>query len=77
MLDIKKNILKLLGVVPAVLLNVNSAMAATDDEIVLCTIDDTSGFLAAMSTPKTWGYQLAVEEIIEEKVLFKGNNSEK
>jgi branched-chain amino acid transport system substrate-binding protein len=63
MLDVKKNILKLLGVVPVALFSVSNAMAATDDEIVLCTIDDTSGFLAAMSTPKTWGYQLAVEEI--------------
>lgn len=37
--------------------------AATGDEIVLCTIDDTSGPFATMATPKTWGYQLAVEEI--------------
>jgi branched-chain amino acid transport system substrate-binding protein len=37
--------------------------AAADEEIVLCTIDDTTGNLAAMSTPKTWGYALAVEEI--------------
>ena len=40
-----------------------NANAATDDEIVLCTIDDTSGPFATMATPKTWGYQLAVEEI--------------
>lgn len=40
-----------------------TANAATDDEIVLCTIDDTSGPFATMATPKTWGYQLAVEEI--------------
>lgn len=39
------------------------ATAATDEEIILCTIDDTTGNLAAMSTPKTWGYALAVEEI--------------
>jgi urea ABC transporter substrate-binding protein len=42
---------------------VSSVQAATDAEIVLCTIDDTSGAFAAMATPKTWGYQLAVEEI--------------
>jgi branched-chain amino acid transport system substrate-binding protein len=42
---------------------VTSVSAATNDEIVLCTIDDTSGPFATMSTPKTWGYQLAVEEI--------------
>lgn len=42
---------------------VYSVQAATDAEIVLCTIDDTSGAFAAMATPKTWGYQLAVEEI--------------
>lgn len=41
------------------------ANAATDSEIVLCTIDDTSGPFATMATPKTWGYQLAVEEINE------------
>lgn len=40
-----------------------SVSAATDSEIVLCTIDDTSGPFATMATPKTWGYQLAVEEI--------------
>ena len=40
-----------------------TATAATGEEIVLCTIDDTSGPFATMATPKTWGYQLAVEEI--------------
>ena len=46
-------------------LSTTAAQAATDEEIVLCTIDDTTGNLAAMSTPKTWGYALAVEEINE------------
>ncbi len=40
-----------------------TARAATDGEIVLCTIDDTSGPFATMATPKTWGYDLAIEEI--------------
>lgn len=33
------------------------------DEIVLCTIDDLSGDFSIMSTPKTYGYKLAVKEI--------------
>ncbi|WP_347312039.1 ABC transporter substrate-binding protein [Defluviimonas sp. SAOS-178_SWC] len=44
-------------------LGAGAAQAATDEEIVICAIDDTTGNLAAMSTPKTWGYALAVEEI--------------
>jgi branched-chain amino acid transport system substrate-binding protein len=37
--------------------------AAAKDEIILCTIDDVSGDFSIMSTPKTYGYQLAVKEI--------------
>jgi len=33
------------------------------DDIVVCTIDDISGDFSIMSTPKTYGYQLAVKEI--------------
>lgn len=41
----------------------SATTASAASEIVLCTIDDTSGPFATMATPKTWGYQLAVEEI--------------
>jgi branched-chain amino acid transport system substrate-binding protein len=37
--------------------------AAAQDEIVLCTVDDLSGDFSIMSTPKTYGYRLAVQEI--------------
>lgn len=37
--------------------------AAAQDEIVLCTVDDLSGDFSIMSTPKTYGYRLAVKEI--------------
>jgi branched-chain amino acid transport system substrate-binding protein len=37
--------------------------ASAKDSIVLCTIDDLSGDFSIMSTPKTYGYQLAVKEI--------------
>jgi branched-chain amino acid transport system substrate-binding protein len=40
-----------------------AAPAFAKDEIVLCTIDDVSGDFSIMSTPKTYGYQLAVKEI--------------
>ena len=42
-----------------------NAQAAPKDqeEIVLCTIDDLSGDFSIMSTPKTYGYKLAVKEI--------------
>ncbi len=43
----------------------NSAQAATDEEIILCTIDDLSGDFSIMATPKTYGYQLAVKEVNE------------
>ncbi len=39
------------------------AAQANDDEIVLCTVDDLSGDFSIMSTPKTYGYRLAVKEI--------------
>lgn len=37
--------------------------AEAKDEIVLCTIDDLSGDFSIMSTPKTYGYRLAVKEV--------------
>ena len=37
--------------------------AEAKDSIVLCTIDDLSGDFSIMSTPKTYGYQLAVKEV--------------
>jgi urea ABC transporter substrate-binding protein len=37
--------------------------AHAKDQIVLCTIDDLSGDFSIMSTPKTYGYKLAVKEI--------------
>lgn len=45
----------------AVVLSLSSASAK--DDIVLCTIDSVSGDFSIMSTPKTYGYQLAVKEI--------------
>ncbi|MGA0533022.1 ABC transporter substrate-binding protein [Hansschlegelia sp. KR7-227] len=39
------------------------AMAKSKDKIVVCTIDDLSGDFSIMSTPKTYGYKLAVKEI--------------
>lgn len=42
-----------------------SAAKAAGDEIVLCTIDDLSGDFSIMSTPKVYGYELAVKEINE------------
>lgn len=40
-----------------------SAPALAKDDIVLCTVDDLSGDFSIMSTPKTYGYQLAVKEV--------------
>jgi urea ABC transporter substrate-binding protein len=40
-----------------------SSPAEAKDSIVLCTIDDLSGDFSIMSTPKTYGYQLAVKEV--------------
>ncbi|GLK66918.1 ABC transporter substrate-binding protein [Hansschlegelia plantiphila] len=37
--------------------------AMAKDKIVVCTIDDLSGDFSIMSTPKTYGYRLAVKEI--------------
>ena len=37
--------------------------ASAKDNIVLCTIDSVSGDFSIMSTPKTYGYKLAVKEI--------------
>ena len=45
----------------AVVLSLSQASAK--DDIVLCTIDSVSGDFSIMSTPKTYGYQLAVKEI--------------
>lgn len=39
------------------------ASAAAKDKIVLCTVDDLSGDFSIMSTPKTYGYKLAVKQI--------------
>jgi urea ABC transporter substrate-binding protein len=51
------------------------AQAATDDEIVLCTIDDLSGDFSIMATPKTYGYRLAVKEINEAGgIMVDGKN---
>ncbi|MBR71718.1 MAG: urea ABC transporter substrate-binding protein [Rhodospirillaceae bacterium] len=55
-----------LGIITAVAVSVpgvNTAKAATDEEIVLCAIDDLSGDFSIMATPKTYGYKLAVKEI--------------
>jgi urea ABC transporter substrate-binding protein len=49
-------VLALMGVFTA-------ASAQAKDQIVLCTIDDLSGDFSIMSTPKTYGYRLAVKEI--------------
>lgn len=57
-----KNRAYMLAIVAAGGVGISTSGAAADD-IVLCTIDDLSGPFATMSTPKTWGYQLAVEEI--------------
>ena len=40
-----------------------SSPVEAKDSIVLCTIDDLSGDFSIMSTPKTYGYQLAVKEV--------------
>lgn len=40
-----------------------ASQASAKDDIVLCTIDSVSGDFSIMSTPKTYGYQLAVKEI--------------
>jgi urea ABC transporter substrate-binding protein len=40
-----------------------ASSAKAKDQIVLCTIDDLSGDFSIMSTPKTYGYRLAVKEI--------------
>jgi urea ABC transporter substrate-binding protein len=40
-----------------------SSPAEAKDSIILCTIDDLSGDFSIMSTPKTYGYQLAVKEV--------------
>ncbi len=42
---------------------VAAAPAVAQEDIVLCTIDSVSGDFSIMSTPKTYGYQLAVKEI--------------
>lgn len=51
----------------ALALGFSSGIASTSafakDQIVLCTVDDLSGDFSIMSTPKTYGYQLAVKEI--------------
>ncbi len=51
----------------ALALGFSSSIASTSafakDQIVLCTVDDLSGDFSIMSTPKTYGYQLAVKEI--------------
>jgi urea ABC transporter substrate-binding protein len=56
--------MRLLGAASLLLglgLAASPAMAKAD--IVLCTIDDLSGDFSIMSTPKTYGYRLAVKEI--------------
>lgn len=62
----KQNSLRKLGLTglslgAAVILSLSQASAK--DDIVLCTIDSVSGDFSIMSTPKTYGYQLAVKEI--------------
>jgi len=58
-------VLGILSAAAVILPGTSPAQAATDDEIVLCTIDDLSGDFSIMATPKTYGYQLAVKEINE------------
>jgi branched-chain amino acid transport system substrate-binding protein len=40
-----------------------ASSAKAKDQIILCTVDDLSGDFSIMSTPKTYGYRLAVKEI--------------
>ncbi len=47
---------------PLAAADIMSTAAQAKDSIVLCTIDDLSGDFSIMSTPKTYGYQLAVKE---------------
>jgi urea ABC transporter substrate-binding protein len=42
---------------------ISTPALAAKDKIVVCTIDDLSGDFSIMSTPKTYGYKLAVKEI--------------
>ena len=48
---------------PLAAADIMSTAAQAKDSIVLCTIDDLSGDFSIMSTPKTYGYQLAVKEV--------------
>ena len=63
----KKMSWKKYGLLPLAGMMVGLGLAATpaaaQDEIILCTIDSVSGDFSIMSTPKTYGYQLAVKEI--------------
>ncbi|MFC0282277.1 ABC transporter substrate-binding protein [Camelimonas abortus] len=47
----------------AVLAPTAAEAAKKKDRIVVCAIDDLSGDFSIMSTPKTYGYKLAVKEI--------------
>lgn len=49
----------------AISINVSvfSSIAYAQSDIVICTVDDLSGDFSIMSTPKTYGYKLAVKEI--------------
>ena len=55
--------LPLAAMVFACVVTLAAKPAAAQEDIVLCTIDDVSGDFSIMSTPKTYGYQLAVKEI--------------
>jgi branched-chain amino acid transport system substrate-binding protein len=46
-----------------ILIGATPQAAHAKDSIVLCTIDDLSGDFSIMSTPKTYGYRLAVQEV--------------
>lgn len=58
-----KRSIALLACVAGAQLSWVATSAAAQDEIVLCTVDDLSGDFSIMSTPKTYGYRLAVKEI--------------
>ncbi|WP_315924055.1 ABC transporter substrate-binding protein [Mesorhizobium sp. SP-1A] len=58
-----RNALVLLACVAGGQLAWSSTSAMAQDDIVLCTVDDLSGDFSIMSTPKTYGYRLAVKEI--------------
>ena len=47
----------------AAMFGVNPASAGDKEHIILCTVDDLTGFLQPMAAPKHYAYQIAVKEI--------------